>query len=367
MLFTSSEKNSIMEDFPNIKLSYENLLHKKVYNTDLYLAIPQGKKCCLWFREFNNNPVCLFVEMNKNTNFHDRDIRLLNCCFNFELTYGTIIYGTYFQYNGSKFFTVEDIFYYKGEFVSNNTWKDKFNIFSLLLDNDIKNVTYNNHFITIGLPLITINEINMKNELERIPYKIKNIQLRNLHKKNVSDFIPYYTFLDNKEMVEKTNFTLNKVEKIIKNDNIVPYSTSYINTNSNSSLYKNSTKKEVIFKIKPDIQNDIYHLYYMDKNNKLTYYDVSFIPDFVTSVMMNKLFRNIKENNNLDYLEESDDEEEFENDNQDKFVYLDREYNMVCRYNYKFKKWYPISVTNDNRQISTYDDISYFTKIIKRY
>ena len=37
---------------------------------------------------------------------------------------------------------------------------------------------------------------------------------------------------------------------------------------------------------------------------------------------MNSLFRNIKENGNLDLLEESDDEEEFENIALDKFVYL---------------------------------------------
>ena len=45
-------------------------------------------------------------------------------------------------------------------------------------------------------------------------------------------------------------------------------------------------------------------------NNKEEYVDVALIPDFNTSVMMNKLFRNIKENSNLDALEESDDEAE---------------------------------------------------------
>ena len=40
---------------------------------------------------------------------------------------------------------------------------------------------------------------------------------------------------------------------------------------------------------------------------------------------MNSLFRNIKENRNLDLLEESDDEEEFENTSLDKFVDLDKE------------------------------------------
>ena len=61
---------------------------------------------------------------------------------------------------------------------------------------------------------------------------------------------------------------------------------------------------------------------------------------------MNTLFRNIKENNNLDALEESDSEEEFENENIDKFVYLDKSYLMLCKFHQKFKKWVPIKVYN---------------------
>jgi hypothetical protein len=63
---------------------------------------------------------------------------------------------------------------------------------------------------------------------------------------------------------------------------------------------------------------------------------------------MNKLFRIIKENTNLDALEESDDEEEFENENLDKFVHLDKSYKMVCHYNHKFKKWVPIKLANES-------------------
>jgi hypothetical protein len=61
---------------------------------------------------------------------------------------------------------------------------------------------------------------------------------------------------------------------------------------------------------------------------------------------MNKLFRIIKENANLDALEESDDEEEFEDERVDKFVFLDKSYKMHCIYNFKFKKWVPIKVAN---------------------
>jgi hypothetical protein len=67
---------------------------------------------------------------------------------------------------------------------------------------------------------------------------------------------------------------------------------------------------------------------------------------------MNKLFRTIKENDRLDALEESDDEEEFENENEDRFVNLDKTYNMICLYNYKFKKWYPVRVADCKIEIT---------------
>ena len=47
---------------------------------------------------------------------------------------------------------------------------------------------------------------------------------------------------------------------------------------------------------------------------------------------------------NLDALEESDDEDEFENTSIDKFVYLDRKVVMKCVYVSKFKKWKPLSI-----------------------
>jgi hypothetical protein len=61
---------------------------------------------------------------------------------------------------------------------------------------------------------------------------------------------------------------------------------------------------------------------------------------------MNKLFRKILENNNLDKIEESDDDEDFENIKIDKYVNLNSSYNILCSYNYIFKKWVPIKISN---------------------
>jgi hypothetical protein len=72
---------------------------------------------------------------------------------------------------------------------------------------------------------------------------------------------------------------------------------------------------------------------------------------------MNKLFRKIKENENLDALEESDDEEEFENQDIDKYVHLDKEYNMICEYNYKHKKWTPLRLAPRGQRVANKNDL----------
>jgi hypothetical protein len=90
-----------------------------------------------------------------------------------------------------------------------------------------------------------------------------------------------------------------------------------------------------------------------DSSEEPIYYGIASIPDYKTSVMMNRLFRTIKENENLDALEESDEETEFENEAEDKFVSLNTELNMICSYHIKFKKWVPLrqSLIKDDSEI----------------
>jgi hypothetical protein len=116
-------------------------------------------------------------------------------------------------------------------------------------------------------------------------------------------------------------------------------------------------KREIIFNIRPDIENDIYRLYCL--NNELEEeHGIAHISDYKTSVMMNKLFRIIKENDNLDALEESDDEEEFENENADKFLNLNKSFKMLCQFNHKFKRWVPINLANEEQEIITIKDLN---------
>jgi len=336
-MLSHREKEIILSDFPNVKLFYENITHNKVYNSDIILAIPEGRKSFAWFTTYNDKNVCLIMELAENKQISN--IKIVNACFSSELAYGTIFYGTTFYHSHNKFFVIENIFYYKGNDVSQYNWGNKFILFKTILSKDIKQISLNNSFMVFGLPLLSNNIDDFTNKVKELKYRISTIQFILFKRNNNFLFMSYSKFIEHKPL----NYQAKRNENIERS--------------IDKKYVKNDSKREIIFKIKPDIQNDIYYLYGLNNDNKEEYYDIALIPDFTTSVMMNKLFRKIKENYNLDALEESDDDEEFENEKDDRFVYLDKTYNMVCLYNYKFKKWYPIKIANFETEITTLNNI----------
>jgi len=349
-MLSNKDKEAVLNDFPNIKLSYENITHNKVYKSDIIIAIPEGRKSFAWFTTYNDKNVCLIMELGENKQI--TNIKIVNACFNSELAYGTIFYGTTFFHMYNKFFAIEDIFYYKGNDVSRYNWGRKFELFNTILSKDIKQISLNNSFMVFGLPPLSNNLDDFYSKVEQIKYRISVVQFRLFERSNNFLFMSFTKFMEQKMM--KPNNNINKIDvkynKIDVNNNKIeinkkPYDRSVNDRSVND-------RKEVVFKIKPDIQNDIYQLYCLNDDNKEVYFDTCLIPDFNTSVMMNKLFRTIKENDRLDALEESDDEEEFENENENQFVNLEKSYNMVCLYNHKFKKWYPNRVADKNLDIT---------------
>ena len=355
-MLSNKEKEVILNDFPNIKLSYENITHNKVYNSDIILAIPEGRKSFAWFTTHNDKNVCLIMELAENKQISN--IKIVNVCFNSELVYGTIFYGTTFFHSYNKFFAIEDVFYYKGTDVSRYNWGKKLELFNTILSKDLKQISLNNSFMVFGLPLLSNNLDDFYTKVEQIKYKISTVQFRLFERNNNFLFMSFSKFMEQKLFIPNKKIVS---EHLIKSGNDRSGNDRSGNDRSgndrNENKRNNNYKKEVIFKIKPDIQNDIYQLYCLNEENKEIYYDILFIPDFNTSVMMNKLFRKIKENDRLDALEESDDEEEFENENEDRFVYLDKTHNMVCLYNYKFKKWYPIKIAETNSVITNISNL----------
>ena len=165
------DKQNIISNFPNIKLSYENITHKKVYKSDMILVIPDGKKCFAWFTYINDKPSCLIMELAINKNINN--IKHVNACFSNELSYGTIFYGTLFNHLGNRFFTIEDIFSYKDELIQRANWFFKMEKIKKILKYDLKQVSYNNSFVVFGLPIIYKTNDELENKIHNIKYKIR--------------------------------------------------------------------------------------------------------------------------------------------------------------------------------------------------
>jgi hypothetical protein len=296
--------HTLKNKFPNIKLSYETIIHKKVLNANFITLVPQGVKCFIWFTFYNDKPSCFIVKNNKKQLYFTQT----NCCFDKQLCYNTIFYGTILKIKDGLFFTAEDIFYYKGNDISHSNWHDKLVTFKNIFKTEIKNINYNLNFLHIGLPILCKHVNEVSKLLSSQPYKIECIRFHLFNK--VSSYL----------VLDASKFDL-KFENKSKLSNIV-------------------------FAIRADIQNDIYQLYYLN-GDILEFYENAFIPSYEKSVIMNNLFRTIKENVNLDHLEESDDEYEFQNENTDKFVDLNKTINMECSFHFKFKKWIPIKVSDE--------------------
>ena len=297
---TNIDFKGIINRLPELKLSYEQNDHKKVPH-DMYYVIPKGKKYIAWFTYLKDEKVCILLEMNSTKHITTKFVKKV--FFEKKLVLGTILYGTLIHENNNTFFNIENVHYFKGK---NIEFKTHYQKLELIQDIFEKEITQNKESeVIFSLPIICKSFNEVIQECKKSIYPIYSIQARNFHDNNIKIF---------------------------------------------STLYKN-TISSCVFAVKALVKNDLYQLY-IENNYKLEEYNIAFISDYKTSVMMNQIFRNIKENQNLDALEESDDEDEFENINEDKFVDLKKCVYMECSFNKKYNKWVPMKLTKEKKTIT---------------
>lgn len=303
---------------PYFELSYESVLHNKVpENYDVQLAIPNGKKYLLWYTFLEENNVCVLMELNKEKK--PCNIQILSIKFDETLSIGSLFYGVFLaEYN---LFVIEDIHYYKGLHLKLTT-SNKLVYIKEFLD---KNEIMGDKNIRFMIPVM--KEYNGTPHNIELVYTVHHYQYRCLDK--------ICPFLNDPLIKDKT-----KQESKIQRPLFIP-----IRPDFKKPQYKQST----VFLVSADIQFDIYHLYVYGKGGSKIYYNVAYIPDYKTSVFMNNIFRIIKENKNLDCIEESDDEDDFQNIKEDKYVDLNKQIAMECVFHFKFKKWVPKKIIRNTK------------------
>ena len=312
-MLSLTDRQQLLRLFPDVKLSYDSVLHRKV-SADLYYLIPKGPKSFLWITQYNRKNITLLLTVNHNGAI--KKIVPVILAFANKLATGTILYGTLFNYKNNKCFCIEDLHWLEGRKIEDEPLHSKLNHLSYLFSL----IQRSKHSqIIIGAPVMSQNYDHAYQIANELPYSVYGIQSHKLH----SSDGPTGTY-----------------------------------------IVKTLPKLRATFRVKATVEADIYSLYCNDSKKA---HGIAMIPTYKCSVMMNGLFRNIKENSNLDLLEESDDEDDFENVNLDKYVDLKKSLTMECIYIPKFNKWHPDTVLLENSSLTNTKDVLAIEQSAKNY
>ena len=316
MLFTQDEKKELLSRLPSLELSYEPKLHKKVYST-VYYIIPKGPKAVVWYTYWKDQHVCLLIKLNERGNYSD--VQVFPSSFSDKLALGTVIYGTYFLHYNQHYFTCEQLHVYQGNEVHKKPYLDKLNLLLAMFQSEVEQVAYvPSTTLVMGMPVMTSTYEDAEAQLNALPYKTYGIGIPNIR------------HIKQHQQEQQQQQHMPTTPKPLTSNH----------TQYNKPNQYNTQNKQ--FKVKAELGADKYMLYTDD--NKI--FEQALVSSYKSSVLLNSLFRNIKENTNLDLLEESDDEDEFENTELDRFVDLEKTIVMECVYSKRFKKWEPVKVVS---------------------
>jgi len=347
---TDRQANDVMKRFPEFKLSYEIMSHKKVSDQyDVCLAIPYGKKAFLWYTFWGEEDVCFYMELGRDKKIN-RVLRVdnTNSLIPYKLAFGTLLYGTMCEIKDDEdvhfFFTIEDMLFSGGNSLIKLPFNERLGFLNGFFRQygGIRLSAHGNKPFHVSLPIMwNVKDNTIEKYKETIPYTVHHYQYRSL-----TDFLPYIN-------VSNNIMSTNKTPDV---NPTIPIIATPLLHKPKYDFSKPQYRMATVFEARADIQPDIYHLYTYGKSKtdptqNRVYYGTAYIAGYQTSVFMNDLFRNIKENKNLDFIEESDDEEDFEDVRPDKYVNLERTMNIECVFHTKFKKWTPMRVARAHSKI----------------
>jgi hypothetical protein len=339
----------LLQRFPPLELSYDVILHKKVEqlmkgtststststssSSDLFLLLPTGTKAFVWYTYWHDKNICIVLPLNECNNINLAQAQILPACFTNDLAWGTVLYGTYFfsSKHKSAFFACTNLYQFCGKTVGHLPYSAKLALLTSLFERHVKQKAYSKHFLVVGLPVIKTSYAAALAAVDagEPGYKVYGVQIykpEQVHSLGVVALskLPSLHATPQEPPVAPKPLVAPRASANVLGLKIHPLSTT------------------AVFDVQAGDDADIYYLYKpLDYDTPI---GTAIIPSYKASVMMNQLFRHIKENANLDALEESDDEADFENIAADKFVDTTKRLRMTCVYLKQFRKWQPVAL-----------------------
>ena len=369
-----------------------------------YFILPKGKRCIAWATEWKRNRIFVIIDIqrpNDRRAYHHQPngnrggamnelerpfirkfyqengwypgkVSIYDACFDRELVYGTIFGGVMFRSKTveSPLFSIHTIYWFKGNPIPPLSGVGHIALCEeLFYQHNIRQISYTKeNSVIFGLPVLCNTERDAERIASQLPYEIYSIQYRSIRSTQIFQIL----FRDNDGNNEKyVNPPTLLSSSATASSSLLIKPQSQQRSQSQPQPQPQPPKPvkqlffppsdemltniQAVFIVKPNLQNDIYELFvmpdaYRHRGNGVEsvepiFHNFALIPSFKTSVFMNRLFRNISENERLDTMEESEDEADFENTEPDKYVTLSKECIMLCRFHKRFCKWVPVEVS----------------------
>jgi len=327
------EIQALLSRLPKIEPSYERADTAAPANYDFRVSISIGKKYYVWIQYDESGDAVFFMELNK-----EKKVSIVNHfslgegCTMLPFSKGTAMYGTMCEHtaSGRNVFLIEDVYYYCGLNVAKETFVRK-------LPRMAQIVEKMGSVFPIWMRLPHITDISRSGVCQKPGYIEHHAQFRSGDK-----LAPFVNLVkDQAGLLE----TVMPIMPVCERPLMCDYS-------------RPQFKEPTVFWVKPAVQFDIYNLFCENKTHKRTYCGVAGIQTYKTSVLLNTVFRKIRANQNLDAIEESDDDEDFEDVRESKWVIdMEKEVKMVCEFNAKVRKWIPVKLADEDASVITADKL----------
>lgn len=330
-----SKHTGLLKRFSTFELSYETVSHKKVLsNESIAVCVPVGRKYFMWFtyREGSCEDVCYVFGLDKDKQICS--VEEVECVAK-GLCLGTTVYCTLVEVpsTGQSYYVAEDIYQFRGIPLHNLCFGDRIGFLR-----DFVRI-----YARVALPIMWLSsslDHNIPADLEkRMSYTPHHIQYREVRR-----VAPYINVAIPKKGGIGSGITVATSSADVARK---LYATEISKPLPLFDYAKPAYRYPAVFSVMADAQLDLYHLYAYGGVESKVWCGLAGIQSFRTSVFMNRIFRRIRENENLDLAEESEDEADFENTDTNKFVDLDKVAQIECVFSARHKKWIPVRLSND--------------------
>ena len=295
---------TLVSELPSFSLDNPTRVATRVFGYDCCYAIPKGRTCLGWWRDTDCGPACHLLWLDKERGGITSAERRLSS-FDYTVAAGTIVSGIVMQVKSRTFFCITDIHQYGGRMLTDYNWNTRYSCLSALLSR-LNPRNYSEQFVTFGIPVSTKTYKELSSKIKELPYDIADIR---------------YT---------AKGWGPGKIRSFSKPKPSVEERTH-------------------VFTVIPHIKQDVYELRCQSSSLNIRY---AAVQTFTESIALNRLFRRIRENDDIDLAEMSEDEADFENINPRKFVQSRPGVRMECVYVKRLRKWRPLKVTRDPESIN---------------